>query len=55
MNLNHPGDAKTAGGRRLNDWLRTETPGSKPKLTGELFAGFATLLPVEASNRVAAR
>ncbi len=45
MNLAQPTVAKSTGGRRLNDWLRTESPGSKPKLTGELFAGFATLLP----------
>ena len=40
---------RTADGKRLNDWLRTEAPGSKPRLTAELFAGFATLLPVESS------
>lgn len=50
MNLNHPAQAKSASGRRLNDWLRTEAPGSKPRLTGELFAGYATLLPVGAPN-----
>lgn len=53
MNLNAPGRTKTAQGKKLNDWLRTEAPGSRPKLTGELFAGFATLLPVDA--RVAQR
>lgn len=46
MNLSNPTQLKTADGRRLNDWLRTEAPGSKPRLTAELFAGYATLLPV---------
>lgn len=47
MNLGNPTQLRTADGRRVNDWLRTEAPGSKPRLTAELFAGFATLLPVE--------
>ncbi len=47
MNLANPTQLRTADGRRLNDWLRTEAPGSKPRLTAELFAGYATLLPVE--------
>ncbi len=47
MNLSTPTQLRTSGGKRLNDWLRTEAPGSKPRLTAELFAGFATLLPVE--------
>ena len=47
MNLGAPTQLRTLSGKRLNDWLRTETPGSKPRLTSELFAGFATLLPVE--------
>lgn len=47
MNLGAPTQLRTADGKRLNDWLRTEAPGSKPRLTAELFAGFATLLPVE--------
>lgn len=47
MNLSSPTQLRTADGKRLNDWLRTEAPGSKPRLTSELFAGFATLLPVE--------
>lgn len=53
MNLSAPTQVRTAGGKRLNDWLRTEAPGSKPRLTAELFAGFATLLPVE--SRLAKR
>ena len=48
MNLSSKTQVRTASGKRLNDWLRTEAPGSKPRLTAELFAGFATLLPVEA-------
>ncbi len=47
MNLANPTQLRTEDGRRLNDWLRTEAPGSKPRLTAELFAGYATLLPVE--------
>lgn len=53
MNLANPTQLRTEDGRRLNDWLRTEAPGSKPRLTAELFAGYATLLPVE--SRRAAR
>jgi peptidoglycan DL-endopeptidase CwlO len=53
MNLSSPNQLRTASGKRLNDWLRTEAPGSKPRLTAELFAGFATLLPVE--SRLARR
>ncbi|MDP1824636.1 MAG: CHAP domain-containing protein [Archangium sp.] len=53
MNLSTPTQLRTASGKRLNDWLRTEAPGSKPRLTSELFAGFATLLPVE--SRLAKR
>ena len=47
MNLSSPTQLKTSEGKRVNDWLRTEAPGSRPRLTSELFAGFATLLPVE--------
>lgn len=46
MNLAHPTSA-TASGRKVNDWLRAAGPGQKPRLTAELFAGYATLLPVE--------
>jgi hypothetical protein len=52
MNLSVP-QVRTQNGKRLNDWLRTEAPGSKPRLTSELFAGFATVLPVE--SRLAKR
>lgn len=47
MNLNFPTTATSPSGRRVNDWLRTGGPGSRPRLTAELFAGYATLLPVE--------
>jgi hypothetical protein len=48
MNLASPTAQRAADGKRLNDWLRTEAPGSRPGLTAELFAGFAAVLPVEA-------
>jgi hypothetical protein len=47
MNLSHPASATTAAGRRVNDWLRAGGPGARPRLTAELFAGYATLLPIE--------
>lgn len=47
MNLAHPTSATSSAGRRVNDWLRAGGPGNKPRLTAELFAGYATLLPVE--------
>ncbi|MFZ5443239.1 MAG: CHAP domain-containing protein [Myxococcota bacterium] len=50
MNLANPTQLRADDGRRVNDWLRTEAPGSKPRLTAELFAGYATLLPVESSR-----
>jgi hypothetical protein len=53
MNLSAPDRAKSPSGRRLNDYLRAAGPGNKPRLTAELFAGYATLLPVE--SRLAGR
>lgn len=53
MNLAFPSSATAPSGRRVNDWLRAAGPGSKPRLTAELFAGYATLLPVE--SRLAGR
>lgn len=47
MNLSAPTQAKSGDGKQLNDWLRTGAPGGRPRLTAELFAGFATVLPVE--------
>jgi hypothetical protein len=46
MNLGHPDQAASPQGRRWNDWLRSEQPGAPAQLTGQLFAGYATLLPV---------
>jgi peptidoglycan DL-endopeptidase CwlO len=53
MNVGHPDQPVDPSGKRWNDWLRAEQAGAKPKLTGQLFAGFATLLPVE--SRLAKR
>lgn len=47
MNLTAPTQARASDGRKLNDWLRTGAPGGRPRLTAELFAGYATVLPVE--------
>lgn len=47
MNLTSRDVAVTRDGRKVNDWLRPEGAGSKPRLTSQLFAGFATLLPIE--------
>jgi hypothetical protein len=47
MNLSHPTQAASPTGERWNDWLRAEGPGAKPQLTAQLFAGYATLLPIE--------
>lgn len=45
MNLGHPDQPASPQGRRWNDWLRSEQPGAPAQLTGQLFAGYATLLP----------
>lgn len=50
MNLAAKTLPKAPDGKKLNDWLRTEAPGSKPRLTAELFAGYATLLPIESAR-----
>lgn len=55
MNLGHRDTAVSTDGRRWNDWLRSTTPGARPQLTGQLFAGYATLLPVESRLGDAAR
>lgn len=47
MNLENPKLHQSADGKPLNDWLRVETAGSRRRLTGELFASFATVLPVQ--------
>jgi hypothetical protein len=46
MNLNHP-DLRAAGGVRLNDSLRSPSAGKPAALTGQLFAAYATFLPVD--------
>lgn len=50
MNLEHPSDRKGPAGEAWNNWLRRAKDGD-PKgtkyLTGELWAGFATLHPVD--------
>ncbi|MCA2977972.1 MAG: CHAP domain-containing protein [Myxococcaceae bacterium] len=47
MNLAVPTVAKDATGRTLNDSLRQPGTGARARLTGELFATYATLLPLE--------
>jgi hypothetical protein len=47
MNLGYPDDSLSRAGARVNDWLRSGGPNSTPRLTSQLFAGYATLLPVE--------
>jgi hypothetical protein len=47
MNLKHPDVAVDAQGHALNDWLRAPVGAAPPRLTAQLFAGYATLLPVE--------
>lgn len=49
MNLAAPTQAKDPAGKVLNDGLRLAGQGSAPRLTGELFVSFGTLLPVEGS------
>jgi hypothetical protein len=49
MNLTAPTTAKGPTGKVLNDGLRLPGNGSAPRLTGELFVSFGTLLPVEGS------
>jgi len=43
MNLSHP-DLRSAGGERLNDYLRAASAGRPAALTGQLFAGYAAFL-----------
>lgn len=47
MNLLHRDAAQAPGGKVLNDTLRAAGAGQPAKLTAQLFAGYATLLPVE--------
>jgi len=47
MNLEFPEAQKSPAGRPINDYLRAASAGAKPQLTSQLFAGYATVLPVE--------
>ncbi len=47
MNLAQKERAQGKDGRVLNDYLRGQGPKGRPQLTSELFAGYATLLPLE--------
>ncbi len=47
MNLAYRDSATNAEGRPVNDWLRAPSADSKPQLTSQLFAGYATVLPLE--------
>jgi len=53
MNLQFKDSAVNEAGRPVNDYLRVAGAQQKPQLTSQLFAGYATLLPIEA--RLAAR
>lgn len=43
LNTKHPSLKKSAEGRPLNDWLRRPDGTNGPRLTGELFAGYASV------------
>jgi cell wall-associated NlpC family hydrolase len=47
MNLAHPGISRASDGHTINDWLRPAGVRGPAQLTGQLFAAYATLLPVE--------
>jgi hypothetical protein len=47
MNLQFRDSAVNNAGRAVNDYLRLAGAQNKPQLTAQLFAGYATLLPVE--------
>jgi len=47
MNLQFPDSAVNRAGRPVNDYLRVAGAQQKPQLTAQLFAGYATLLPIE--------
>lgn len=53
MNLEFRDSAVNGAGRPVNDYLRVAGAQNKPQLTSQLFAGYATLLPIE--PRYAAR
>jgi peptidoglycan DL-endopeptidase CwlO len=47
MNLQFRDSAVDAAGGLVNDYLRVAGSQQKPQLTAQLFAGYATLLPIE--------
>jgi len=47
MNLELRNQSKSADGRLVNDWLRLAGRTGKAQLTSELFAAYATVLPIE--------
>jgi peptidoglycan DL-endopeptidase CwlO len=47
MNLSTPSRARDDRGKVVNDGLRPGRLGAPTRLTGELFVGYATLLPIE--------
>ncbi len=47
MNLTRPKESRSADGRTLNDWLRPAGSRGPAQLTGQLFAAYATVLPIE--------
>ncbi len=47
MNLQFRDSAVNSSGRSVNDYLRVARSQQKPQLTAQLFAGYATLLPIE--------
>lgn len=53
MNLEFRSSTVNGAGRPVNDYLRLAGAQNKPQLTAQLFAGYATLLPIE--SRLARR
>ncbi len=47
MNLEYRNESKSSAGRLVNDWLRLAGRTGKAQLTSELFAAYATVLPIE--------
>lgn len=47
MNLQYKDSAVDSAGRAVNDYLRVAGAQARPQLTSQLFAGYATLLPIE--------
>jgi len=49
MNLNHKNQTQNQHGKRINDYIRARKGSQPAMLTGELFASYASLLPVESA------